>query len=349
MSNYLNDRLRKWLSELSTSWNASIEQTALAVGDEEIANRMKKYPGVRAALTSSPFELQQFAGAVRACWVMAHQFDAIRFNRFVESGAAATAAIQQLIGSFPGDDEGAIRRINDFIASAGKLGIATPDDSPDRAGAALLASLILTSLYPKRFVDFRRDRWKRLASAFGYGLPPERATLGEWIVWAGKFASDVSGTDTYTQLWPSSMPQFAEPLWVIAGISWVGTSPASPKTDPIDPDLISFPEGAEKRWLHLIRERNQTLVAKAKAMRLQTDPDLRCEVCGFSFREKYGDLGRNFIEAHHKQPVAQLKRGSKSTINDIALVCPNCHRMLHHGDRTLSIEELRAKIQTATA
>ncbi len=234
---------------------------------------------------------------------MAHQFDAIRFNRFVESGAAATAAIQQLIRSFPGDDEGAIRRTNDFIASAGKLGVATPDDSPDRAGAALLASLILT------------------------------------------FASDVSGTDTYKQLWPSSMPQFAEPLWVIAGISWVGTSPASPKPDPIDPDLISFPEGAEKRRLHLIRERNQTLVAKAKAVRLQTDPDLRCEVCGFSFREKYGDLGRNFIEAHHKQPVAQLKRGSKSTINDIALVCPNCHRMLHHGDRTLSIEELRTKMQ----
>jgi predicted HNH restriction endonuclease len=134
-------------------------------------------------------------------------------------------------------------------------------------------------------------------------------------------------------------------LWVIAGICWKNTEIEKPKPEPQDIDDLSFPEGTGKRYLHLLRERNQTVVAKAKALGLESDPLLRCQVCGFSFVETYGEVGRGFIEAHHKTPVAELTRGSRTHISDIGLVCANCHRILHRGDRMCSIEELRDSIQ----
>lgn len=72
---------------------------------------------------------------------------------------------------------------------------------------------------------------------------------------------------------------------------------------------------------------------------------LKCEVCGFSFFEFYGEHGRNFIEAHHKKPISKLTPGSRTHINDIALVCANCHRMLHRGEHSLTLEELKMKIK----
>jgi len=56
-------------------------------------------------------------------------------------------------------------------------------------------------------------------------------------------------------------------------------------------------------------------------------------------------LGKEFTEAHPKQPVADLKPKQLSYVEDIALVCANCHRMLHRGTETLSIEELKTRLR----
>jgi hypothetical protein len=68
-----------------------------------------------------------------------------------------------------------------------------------------------------------------------------------------------------------------------------------------------------------------------------------CFVCGFSFAEKYGELGRGFIHVHHLTPLSSI--GSEYCVDPIAdlrPVCPNCHAMLHCQDPSLAIEELRA-------
>ena len=54
-----------------------------------------------------------------------------------------------------------------------------------------------------------------------------------------------------------------------------------------------------------------------------------CEICGFSFVDKYGDIGKDFIEAHHIKPVSEMKEGESTNINDLVMVCSNCHSMIH--------------------
>ncbi len=69
---------------------------------------------------------------------------------------------------------------------------------------------------------------------------------------------------------------------------------------------------------------------------------VRCAVCGMSFKEKYGTIGRDFIHVHHKKPLA-LRRAEyrvRPTI-DLVPVCPNCHAMLHTKKPPLGVDELR--------
>lgn len=105
-------------------------------------------------------------------------------------------------------------------------------------------------------------------------------------------------------------------------------------------DDLVFPEGKEVYALHRERERNPKVIELAKRNKFKADPLLRCEVCGFSFTEKYGELGKGFIEAHHTVPVSQLSLESMTKEKDICLVCPNCHRMLHRYRPWLCLEEL---------
>ncbi len=98
-------------------------------------------------------------------------------------------------------------------------------------------------------------------------------------------------------------------------------------------------EGTAKLRTHLRRERSKSLVDRFK----RELTSLACVVCDFDFARKYGELGRGFIEAHHKIPVAQLRPGALTKLEDLAPVCANCHRMLHRSGG-LSIDELRDRL-----
>lgn len=117
------------------------------------------------------------------------------------------------------------------------------------------------------------------------------------------------------------------------------------KADSLDPDRpvtrTGFPEGKLKEKLHLARERNQELVRQAKAQAMTRDGSLKCACCGFDFLKNYGEVGRGFIEAHHTKPISQLHEdGEETNVEDLALVCSNCHRMLHRKRPWLKIDEL---------
>ena len=107
-----------------------------------------------------------------------------------------------------------------------------------------------------------------------------------------------------------------------------------------------FTEGKEVYRLHKIRERDIDVVRLAKKIGLKRDPLLRCQVCGFSFVKVYGRLGEGFIEAHHVVPLSELSEETKTKIEDIALVCPNCHKMLHRYRPWLSTMELKTIVKS---
>lgn len=107
-------------------------------------------------------------------------------------------------------------------------------------------------------------------------------------------------------------------------------------------DIDCAEEGSPKYREHLIRERNRTLILKKK----KSATSLSCEVCGFDFKKFYGDLGENFCEVHHKIPLSKLNESAKTELADLAIVCSNCHRMLHRRrDDVFTIAELRKKIK----
>jgi hypothetical protein len=100
-----------------------------------------------------------------------------------------------------------------------------------------------------------------------------------------------------------------------------------------------FEEGRTLLSLHKKTERNRELIKLVKIAKQNIRGNLSCEVCGFCFSEKYGDRGDGYIEAHHIIPFRQLKGYRISTVDDFALVCSNCHRMLHRTP-DIAIEEL---------
>jgi len=106
------------------------------------------------------------------------------------------------------------------------------------------------------------------------------------------------------------------------------------------------PEGRVLLRQHKVRERNQSLVRNKKAQVLKRQGKLWCEVCSFDFQAVYGELGEGFIECHHTVPVSKLHPGHKTQLKDLALVCGNCHRMLHRGGENLTIKELMIIIKS---
>jgi 5-methylcytosine-specific restriction protein A len=101
-----------------------------------------------------------------------------------------------------------------------------------------------------------------------------------------------------------------------------------------------YPEGRELMRLHRQKERNRKAVARKKEKVLAATGKLVCEVCDFDFAEAYGELGNGFAECHHRTPLAELTEEYHIKLGELAIVCANCHRMLHR--RPLNkVEELR--------
>jgi len=101
-------------------------------------------------------------------------------------------------------------------------------------------------------------------------------------------------------------------------------------------------EGQKKSRLSSFYERNPKL--RLAAIKIH---GLACKVCGFDFKDFYGDHGSGFIEVHHLKPVSSLEASTKlSPENDMTVVCSNCHRMLHRSrEMVLAPAELKVLLR----
>jgi hypothetical protein len=72
---------------------------------------------------------------------------------------------------------------------------------------------------------------------------------------------------------------------------------------------------------------------------------LSCVVCGFNFKEVYGEVGINFIHVHHLRPLSTIGEDYEvNPIEDLRPVCPNCHAMLHRKKELMTIAELKNQL-----
>jgi len=141
-------------------------------------------------------------------------------------------------------------------------------------------------------------------------------------------------------------------IWASKGAVKPHSDSLKPKDalrDEYDPllwgeDDESVSEAEEGRILiqqHRRRERNPMLAKKKKQQVMRRHGRLACEVCAFVYQQRYGERGRGFIECHHTKPLSTLTEGQKTSLDDLAVVCANCHRMIHASKPWLSIQDLK--------
>ncbi len=111
----------------------------------------------------------------------------------------------------------------------------------------------------------------------------------------------------------------------------------------VAPDMSAI-EGKSTMRLVIHRSRERAL----RAAKLQNAADkaadhrLRCEVsgCGFDFETIYGDLGKGYAQVHHLQPLGAANAPVETKLEDLAVVCANCHAMIHRGGVTRTLNRL---------
>jgi len=111
--------------------------------------------------------------------------------------------------------------------------------------------------------------------------------------------------------------------------------PSDEQKDDIKPDHQFFDEGQRARKEISYFKRNPELVEAAKKLYGYT-----CNVCSFNFEEKYGDIGKEFIECHHTKPLSE-NESQGTYLKDVITICSNCHKMIHKRRPAYSAEELK--------
>jgi 5-methylcytosine-specific restriction enzyme A len=112
-----------------------------------------------------------------------------------------------------------------------------------------------------------------------------------------------------------------------------------------DEETAEAEEGRVLTVLHRRRERDRRIVEKKKQQVQRKTGRLACEACGFEFSKVYGARGDGFIECHHTRPLS-ASTSRTTRVNDLALVCANCHRMIHAKRPWLTMDELRAVLES---
>lgn len=111
----------------------------------------------------------------------------------------------------------------------------------------------------------------------------------------------------------------------------------------LDPESKEFEEGKKRKTFVTMRKREwKYRNAKISAF-LELHGRLFCEVpgCGFDFELHYGEVGKGFAEVHHLDQMKDAPdEGRKATLERLAVVCSNCHRMIHRGGECRPLKEV---------
>ncbi|TPI63951.1 hypothetical protein FJ417_03345 [Mesorhizobium sp. B3-1-7] len=116
-----------------------------------------------------------------------------------------------------------------------------------------------------------------------------------------------------------------------------------------EPEIVEAIEGRVLTRLHRSRERRPELVAAKKKSVIRETGGLRCEACDTDLLNTYAGFGSAAAEVHHLRPLHTLTHAAKTTLKDLALLCANCHKVVHSSREWLSVDQVRALVRPGTS
>ncbi len=103
---------------------------------------------------------------------------------------------------------------------------------------------------------------------------------------------------------------------------------------------IAYQEGESKTRTSVYYERSSALRQQVLSIHGYT-----CMGCEFNFEKTYGDWGKGYIHVHHLSPVSQAGITKPDPKTDFAVLCANCHSMVHRKkDKMLGLDDLKQLI-----
>lgn len=200
-----------------------------------------------------------------------------------------------------------------------------------------------------------RDKAARLNEAWGVGAAQVRySDDGHWYHPLARFPAalfDANGyvlfateeeyrTSPHISIGKKEQIGVRKPgISAIPGYVRVADSDDSPSLD-VDIHTVAATEWRRRLVLHLQRERNQTVVRNKKKQAVSLD----CEVCGFSFSRAYGSAASDYCEVHHLLPLSDVEHTTRTRMEDLAILCANCHRVVHLDNPPYTLEQVRSML-----
>ncbi len=115
-------------------------------------------------------------------------------------------------------------------------------------------------------------------------------------------------------------------------------------TTEVKSSISAFYEGKAMLKETTLFQRSSALVKAVKASR-----EPICECCQFDFQKIYGERAKGYIECNHLTHISKRAgRNVPTTLDEVALLCANCHRMVHRTREGLTLDELRAEMKKAS-
>lgn len=208
------------LRGLASSENCTVEEAVshivvpLDQQETEFTNRAKVLPKISAVLAKRPVSCVELQNVCPQLWVLKNGNEATRRSAFLKN-SKAPEAIEALIDQRAGIED--MPRIDTFVEQAVACGYTDPAGT-GAADATQFASVLLSALYPDRYVDYRDNRWTalfQLVSKSKRRLYSGAMSNGWKVVCAGKFAAALAGTPTFVRYFGSE-----HGLWKAAALAW---------------------------------------------------------------------------------------------------------------------------------
>lgn len=109
----------------------------------------------------------------------------------------------------------------------------------------------------------------------------------------------------------------------------------------VDIEAIAGREGRLLARLHVYRERDKAFSKRVRDYYLSKgNGKIECNACREFPVNIYGPLGHSAIEVHHKIPIEELQPDTVTTLAEMAVLCANCHRVVHSKRPCLSVEDV---------